>query len=171
MWHRKELRPLLCLALAGCTMSPLFLVERPLLERSLPRGIAMTDYVETDWMGMKVTVAEKLARLGAYAESDGILRDGTGREIRLIKHEDLALKASPDDVKREQAELRELKQRCTVIEVRPDPTPVAPAATTPAGPPPPTTGLPAAPPLSPSQPPTPAPAAPAQTSGWQAVSK
>jgi hypothetical protein len=70
--------------------------------------------------GNKVTVAEKLARLGAYTEGDKI-RDGTGQEIRFIKHEERSLKAAPELLKREQDKARELKRYFTVIEIRPDP--------------------------------------------------
>ncbi len=108
--------------LAGCTMSPLFLIERPLLEDALPKDIAMSDFVETDWMGYKVTVAEKLARLGAFTDGD-VICDGTGQEIRFYKHQDQSLKASPELLQREQKEVRELKKRFTVIEVRREPPP------------------------------------------------
>jgi hypothetical protein len=69
------------LLFAGCTLSPRYLVERPQLARCLPDGIQMSDYVETDNLGMRVTVATKLARLGAYAGSDGKLYDFRGRPI------------------------------------------------------------------------------------------
>src|SRR6516225_11384858 len=81
--------------LAGCTMSPLFLYERPGLERALPSSVAMTDYVEHDWTGYRVTVEEKLARLGAYSDAPGVIRDGTGKEIRFYRHQHVAAHPHP----------------------------------------------------------------------------
>ena len=106
--------------LAGCTMSPLFLYERPGLERSLPSDVAMTDYVEHDWTGYRVTVEEKLARLGAYSDAPGVIRDGTGKEIRFFRHQDVA--AHPDPAFTPPPnELPELKKRFNVIEIRREP--------------------------------------------------
>jgi hypothetical protein len=126
--HLISLSAAICLAmLAGCaTYSPFFILEESRLKRTLPPDIAMSDYVETDWFGSKVTVAEKLARLGAYTEGDKI-RDGTGQEIRFIKHEERSLKASPEALKQEQDKTAALKKYFTVIEVRPDPGPALPA--------------------------------------------
>src|SRR5262245_1117891 len=56
---------LLPLFLAGCALSPAHLVERPAIERCLPSDVKMGDYVEHGPVGMRVTVGEKLARLGA----------------------------------------------------------------------------------------------------------
>jgi hypothetical protein len=79
--------------LAGCTMSPFYQLERHGLERALPPDVAMTDKI----------------------------RDGTGQEIRFLKHEDKSLKASPELLKQEQDKERELKRYFTVIEIRKEP--------------------------------------------------
>jgi hypothetical protein len=121
------LLPVLCLAvLAGCTYSPFFIMQESALKRALPPDISMSDYVENDWFGNQVNVAEKLARLGAYTEGDKI-RDGTGQEIRFVKQEDRSLKASPELLKQEQDRLRDLKKYFTVIEVQREPGPLPPA--------------------------------------------
>jgi hypothetical protein len=106
--------------LGGCTMSPLFQYERPGLERSLPSDVAMTDYVEYDWTGYRVTVEEKLARLGAYSDAPGVIRDGTGKEIRFYRHQDVAAHPDPAFTPPPNV-LPELKKRFTVIEVHRDP--------------------------------------------------
>jgi len=122
---QRGLSPAFCLALlAGCTYSPFFLVQESSLKRALPSDVSMTDYVEKDLFGNKVTVAEKLARLGAYTEGDKI-RDGTGQEIRFIKHEERSLKASPELLKQELDKMRDLKRYFTVIEVQRDPGPAS----------------------------------------------
>jgi hypothetical protein len=116
--------------LAGCTMSPLYLYEKPGLERSMPSDVAMTDYVEYDWTGYRVTVEEKLARLGAYSDAPGVIRDGTGKEIRFFHHQDVA--AHPDPAFTPPPnELPELKQRFTVIEISRDPEIATPKGTEP----------------------------------------
>jgi hypothetical protein len=109
------------MCLAGCTMSPLYQYELPGLERSMPSDVAMTDFVDYDWMGYRVTVEEKLARLGAYSDAPGVIRDGTGKEIRFYRHNELgtppysASNPPPPD------QLPELKKRFTVIEIKRDP--------------------------------------------------
>jgi hypothetical protein len=107
--------------LAGCTLSPLYQLERPGLERSLPTDVAMTDYVETDFWGFKVSVEEKLARLGAYSDSPGVIRDGTGKEIRFYQHYQASTNPGPEPSKASLNELGELKKRFNVIEFTPDP--------------------------------------------------
>jgi hypothetical protein len=173
MVQRALLPPAFSLVLlAGCTYSPFFLLEEHGLKRALPSDISMSDYVEKDWFGNKVTVAEKLARLGAYAEGEKI-RDGTGQEIRFIKHEDRSLKTTPELAKKEEDELRALKKRYTVIEVRGDPeripavsplTGTGDKQTRPAATPLPPTPQPAQQSARPTQ-----PAAAAPPSGWQPV--
>jgi hypothetical protein len=169
MVQRGKRLPALCLALlAGCTYSPFFILQEHGLKRTLPSDVAMSDYVETDWFGNKVTVAEKLARLGAYTEGDKI-RDGTGQEIRFIKHEERSLKASPELLKQEQDKTRALKKYFTVIEVRPDPGPALPASELPPN----TPKLGSLPPPAPQSPapaiaPTPLPASQTAPGGWQA---
>jgi hypothetical protein len=66
---------------AGCALSPFYLARQPQLASCLPDGIRMSDYVETDNLGMRVSVGMKLARLGAYAGTDGQLYDRDGRPI------------------------------------------------------------------------------------------
>jgi len=169
----RVLTPVFCaVLLAGCTYSPFFLVQESSLKHALPSDVSMTDYVEKDLFGNKVTVAEKLARLGAYTEGDKI-RDGTGQEIRFVKHEDRSLKASPELLKQEQDKMRDLKRYFTVIEVQRDPGPSS-APPLPSGP---ETGKAAdLPPPPAAWPATPAPAGPAvknqigaptASAGWQ----
>jgi hypothetical protein len=112
--------------LAGCTMSPLYLYEKPGLERSLPNGVAMTDYVEHDWTGYRVTVEEKLARLGAYSDAPGVIRDGTGKEIRFYNHKDSAAHPDPAFNPPPPDELPELKKRFTLIEIKHETVPAPP---------------------------------------------
>src|SRR5437660_161989 len=63
------LASLLCVA--GCSFSPVYLAERPFLGMQLPKGISMSDYVESGPFGTRITVAEKLAWLGARPGLDG----------------------------------------------------------------------------------------------------
>jgi len=107
--------------LAGCTMSPLYQLERPGLERALPSSVAMTDYVEHDWTGYKVTVEEKLARLGAYSDAPGVIRDGTGKEIRFYRHKELGTPPYSASNPPPPNELPDLKKRFNVIEIKTDP--------------------------------------------------
>jgi hypothetical protein len=115
---QRVLPAIFVLLFAGCSFSPVFQLERPALERALPRDVSMSDIVEEDWTG-KVTVAEKLARLGAYPDGDKI-RDGTGQEIRFVHHEERALKTTPNLQKQEQDRARELSRYCRVIEIQPN---------------------------------------------------
>jgi hypothetical protein len=114
---------LLC---AGCTLSPLYLVERPQLARCLPDGIQMIDYVETDNLGMRVTVGMKLARLGAYAGPDGKLYDLHGRPIEFCRPPG-GMQHSREVEAKINAELEERKKTHTIIQMLHDPRQPLPA--------------------------------------------
>jgi hypothetical protein len=105
---------------AGCALSPLYLAQRPQLARCLPDGIKMSDYVETDNLGMRVDVGMKLARLGAYAGPDGKLYDCHERPIEFCRPR--GGMQFPSDVEAEMdARLAKLKETHTVIQMLHDP--------------------------------------------------
>ncbi len=111
---------------AGCAHCPIFQLDRPELERRLPDGISMSDFVERDWSGYPVTVDEKLARLGAYVSEDGKMRDGAGRPIEFFRHFDGGMSPGPDFLARHHERLTQLQQKqrrgeCTLIEITRDP--------------------------------------------------
>jgi hypothetical protein len=112
---------LLMLALAGCSLSPVYLMERPLIARCLPPGVRMDDFVERGPLGMKVTVAEKLARLGAVPGWDGNLYDLSGKRIEFFRHYDGGSPPPPGMLEESWRHLEELKKTCTVIEICRDP--------------------------------------------------
>jgi hypothetical protein len=105
----------------GCALSPVALVNRPFIARALPDGVRFADYVETDATGYKVTVAEKLARLGAHVGGDGKIYDLTGHRIEFFHHYDggMPLPAGAEEAARK--ELEAMKKKYTVIEIRRDP--------------------------------------------------
>jgi hypothetical protein len=111
----------LLLFLASCALSPVHLVNRPAIARCLPEGIRMEDYVERGPAGMKVTVEEKLARLGASPGPDGHLYDRDGRRIEFFRHYDGGAQPLPGMLEEGWRRLRELKKTCTVIEICHDP--------------------------------------------------
>jgi hypothetical protein len=106
--------------LAGCAATPVDLALRPVLARRLPPGIHMADYVQTDASGHRVTVADKLARLGACPGQDGKIYDSRRREIQFWRHP--AGPVTPEAKAEADRELQALKRRCTVIEVLPEPS-------------------------------------------------
>jgi hypothetical protein len=108
------------LMFTGCALSPVYLAERPQLARCLPDGIRMDEYVETDRLGLRVTVGMKLARLGAYADTDGKLHDGQGRPIEFCRPS--GGMQLPADVEAEgRARLAELAKTHTIIQMLHDP--------------------------------------------------
>ena len=109
------------LLLVGCSLSPVYLVNRPAMARCLPDGISMNDFVEQDWTGLKVTVGMKLARLGAYPGSDGKLYDLSGRRIEFFRHYDGGVDPGMEFIQQASQRLEELKKTATVIEIRRDP--------------------------------------------------
>ena len=111
---------MLILVSAGCALSPLHLVQRPQLARCLPDGILMGDYVETDQLGMRVTVGMKLARLGAYAGPDGKLYDSHGRPIEFCRPPG-GMQFARDVEAEIDARLAKLKETHTVIQMLHDP--------------------------------------------------
>jgi hypothetical protein len=117
-----RLAPALLLAiLAGCSLSPVALLERPLLAHCLPDGIRMNDFVEVGPLGMRVTVAEKLARLGAIPGWDGKLYDLSGKRIEFWHHRGGGANIGDDIRQEDWRHLEELKKTCTVIEILGDP--------------------------------------------------
>jgi hypothetical protein len=80
----------------------------------------MSDFVETNSLGMRVTVGMKLAQLGAYAGRDGKLYDSHGRPIEFCRPP--GGMPLPRDVEAEMdARLAELKKTHTVIQMLHDP--------------------------------------------------
>ena len=117
-------------AVAGCSMCPLFQMERAEIARKLPSGIEFADFVTHDWTG-NVTVEEKLARLGAYVRGDGKLCDGAGRPIEFYRHSESAMSPGRDFEQRAQEQWQKLHERerkgeISVIEIRRDPNLPAP---------------------------------------------
>jgi hypothetical protein len=102
-------------------MSPVYLANRPELIKSLPTGITIDDFVEVDSHGWRVTVGMKLARLGAYVDHDGKIRDRSGRRIEFFRHYDGGMPPPPLLMEAMSRSLHELKQSSTVIEMYRDP--------------------------------------------------
>jgi hypothetical protein len=109
------------LLLTGCCLNPVYVVERPAIERALPDGVRMSDYVGKDVTGLKMTVGMKLARLGAHLGTDGKLYDLGGKPIDFFRHYDGGADPGPDFFERGAKHLEELKKTCTVIEILHDP--------------------------------------------------
>jgi hypothetical protein len=112
---------LLVFLLAGCSLSPAFLVDRPAIARCLPDGVRMDDFVERGPAGLKITVGEKLARIGATPGRDGKLCDRSGRRIEFFQHYQGGMPLPAGMMEEAQRHLEELKKTCTVIEIRRDP--------------------------------------------------
>src|SRR5262249_11831423 len=93
----------------------------PALERCLPDGVKMTDYVETDAFGVRVSVGRKLARLGAIPTPGGKLYDILGREIAFFRHYDGGPNPGGEFLRPAAERLRQVKERCPGIEIRRDP--------------------------------------------------
>jgi hypothetical protein len=119
--HASRRAPALLLlsVLSGCSLSPVYLLERPVIARCLPDGVRMDDFVERGPFGIKITVAEKLAQLGAIPGWDGKLYDITGRRIEFFRHYDGGQPLPGMEESRRH--LEELKKTCTVIEICRDP--------------------------------------------------
>jgi hypothetical protein len=107
--------------LGGCTLSPLYLANYPALARCLPEGVSMDDYVERDVTGGKVTVAMKLARLGAYPGKDGKIYDLSGQRIEFFRNEYGGAPLPAEVYQQAERHLQELKKQFRVIEIRRDP--------------------------------------------------
>jgi hypothetical protein len=101
-------------------MSPFYLARRQQLEACLPSGIQMTDYVETDNVGMRVTVGMKLARLGAYVGPDDKLYDSAGRPIEFLRPRG-GMQMGRDMEAQAEARVEELKKTHTVVQMLHDP--------------------------------------------------
>jgi hypothetical protein len=104
---------------SGCALSPLHLINRPAIEKALPANVKLSDYVERGAFG-KITVGEKLARIGAHVK-DGKLYDMGGRPIEFFKHYDGGMQPPEGWLERMDAELEKLKKTHTVIEIYRDP--------------------------------------------------
>lgn len=121
LFLRIALRALLVpFILAGC----ISLVDRPALAGKLPDNVRMDDFVDKDWMGRKITVGMKLARLGAYSGPDGKLYDRSGRRIEFFRHYEYGGAQHPNEdetIRESLRRLEELKKTCTVIEISRDP--------------------------------------------------
>jgi hypothetical protein len=111
---------LLAVVVPGCMLSPVHLVNRPSISRVMPAGVQFGDYVEHGPLGHKVTVEEKLARLGAHVR-DGKLYDVTGRPITFFRHYDGGMQPPAGMLEQMDAELKRLKKDHTVIEIYRDP--------------------------------------------------
>ena len=117
---RSRLIATVALMFAGCALSPLYLAQRPQVAKCLPDGIQMSDYVETDNLGMRVTVGMKLARLGAYAGPDGKLYDCHDRPIEFCLPPG-GMQLSREAEAETDARLAALQKTHTVIQMLHDP--------------------------------------------------
>jgi hypothetical protein len=108
-------------AAAALVLPACALVARPELARCLPDGVRMDDFVEVDRLGLRVSVAGKLARLGAYAGPDGKLYDRGGRPIAFWRHYDGGMCPPAGRLEAAADRLKELKRTHTVIEMFHDP--------------------------------------------------
>jgi hypothetical protein len=106
---------------AACSLSPFYLVNLPAITRCLPEGIHMSDFVERDAFGVKVTVGMKLARLGAHPGPDGKIYDLSGRQIEFFRHYDGGMSPGEEILASADRHLKELKKTYTVIEILRDP--------------------------------------------------
>lgn len=109
------------LSVSGCSFCPVHLAERPFLVKQLPSGISMSDYVEPGPFGTGITVAEKLAWLGARPGLDGKIHGLLGKEIVFWPDTATGMDPGHEHRRRQQEALEELKKRCRVIEMWRDP--------------------------------------------------
>jgi hypothetical protein len=111
----------LAFGVSGCAVNPVYLAERPLLTQQLPQGISMSDYVEPGPFGTRITVAEKLAWLGARPGVDGKIHDLMGNEIAFWPDQSTGIDPGPEFCQRQEEALDELRKRCRVIIMQRDP--------------------------------------------------
>jgi hypothetical protein len=107
--------------LAGCSAAPLLPGDGSALTRGLPDGVRMTDYVERDPLGRKITVGAKLVSLGAHPGPDGKLIDRSGRPITFFRLYDGGTPPTEAMQRAWAEEFAELKRTSTVIEIYRDP--------------------------------------------------
>ena len=105
----------LILIMSGCAYNPIYLAERPFLAQQLPQGISMTDFVEPGPFGTRITVAEKLAWLGARPGLDGKIRDFTGQEIAFWQDRPSGADPGPEVTRAKYEALENLQKRYRVI--------------------------------------------------------
>jgi hypothetical protein len=108
-------------ALAGCALSPAYLVSRSSIAQHLPDGVRMDDFVERGPLGRKITVGEKLAQVGAAPGPDGKLYDHSGKRVEFFRYYDGGAPPPPGMLEAAERQLAELKKTCTVIEILHDP--------------------------------------------------
>jgi len=111
----------LIVGMGGCAFNPIYLAERPFLAKQLPQGISMSDYVEPGPFGTRITVAEKLAWLGARPGLDGKIHDLLGNEVAFWPDYSTGADPGSEFWRRRHEALEELRKRCRVIEMERDP--------------------------------------------------
>jgi hypothetical protein len=95
--------------------------DRAAMERALPQGVAMSDFVEMGANGRRVTVGDKLAEIKAVVGQDGKLYDDAGKPIEFYREQVFGMDPGPDYYRRQQELLDKMKERARVIEMAWDP--------------------------------------------------
>jgi hypothetical protein len=123
----RRLRAALLLAAAaaftGCVAAHPPATDPAALAKCLPPDLTLSTVIDANPEGKGLTVADKLAEMGAHVGADGKLRDRRGKEVTFYKRLSLWWGARPPNydevVRKEEDELRELRRRSTVIVVGP----------------------------------------------------